>query len=422
MKAHAVVVGGGVMGVSIALHLARRFDPLSQPVVLLEKSQLAAGSSGRSGGILRQHYSSANLASMARDSLKVYSTFARTTGRSIGFQQTGVLVLARSEEDVVLIRRNVAMMIELGIETHCLDSDEIRLLVPGLELEDDTIGAWEPDSGVVDPVKTVEGLAELAKSHGATTRIGLGADGLRIVDGAVVGVETADGLIETGTVILATGPWTGALLARAGIELPLRVVRPEQHFMEMPAAPPGKVGTQMLPTAPTGCDTEERIGPLEEEPPPAAHPVIVDFENGLYARCDSLQGRTRIGSMDTSADAVVEDPDALDEQVSESFRKWARETLEDRFPVYRDCEDLESLASIYTLTPDDQAVIGELPEVAGLFVVSGFSGHGFKLAPSIGEGVAQLVTGEPLSAFDPEVFSPTRFDKETVVEGRGFGL
>jgi glycine/D-amino acid oxidase-like deaminating enzyme len=130
---------------------------------------------------------------MARDSLKVYSTFARTTGRSIGFQQTGVLLLARSDEDIALVRRNVAMMAELGIDTHCLDADEIRLLVPGLEVEDDTVGAWEPDGGVVDPVKTVEGLAELAKSHGATTRVGLGADGLRVIDGAVAGVETADG-------------------------------------------------------------------------------------------------------------------------------------------------------------------------------------------------------------------------------------
>jgi glycine/D-amino acid oxidase-like deaminating enzyme len=190
----------------------------------------------------------------------------------------------------------------------------------------------------------------------------------------------------------------------------------------MPAAPPGKVGTQVLSSLPTGPDTDERLGPLQEEPPPAAHPVLIDFENGLYARCDSLQNRTRVGNMNIAADETVVDPDRLDERVSERFRRWARDTIEDRMPVYRDCEDLESLAGIYTLTPDDQAIIGELPGVSGLYVVSGFSGHGFKLAPSIGEGVAQLVTGEPVSAFDPEFFSPTRFANQRVSTGRGFGL
>lgn len=427
MKAHAVVIGGGVMGCSIAWHLACRLDPLSQPVVLLEKTSLAAGSSGRSGAILRQHYASSELAGMARDSLRAYAGLARTTGRSIGFRRTGVLLLARTPEDVARVRANVELMRGLGIDTRVVDADEVRRLVPGIQVDDDTVGAWEPEGGTVDPAQTVEAFAALAKTRGATVREGLGAEGLAVEDGRVVGVETAEGTIETGTAIVATGPWTGRFLARLGVDLPLRVVRPEQHFIEMPSAP---AGAAALSSAAQGGaeelegELDERLGPLEPELAPAAHPVLLDVANGLYARCDPDRGRTRIGDMDTGTDAEVSDPDALDEEVSERFRAWAHDTLGARLPTYADRADLDSLAGLYTLTPDDQAVIGAAPPPApeGLVVVAGFSGHGFKLAPSIGEGVAQLVLGEPVSAFDPAFFAPGRFRDRPVEAGRGFGL
>ena len=190
----------------------------------------------------------------------------------------------------------------------------------------------------------------------------------------------------------------------------------------MPPAPLGAV-TASAVTDEESIDPElaEKLGPVEE-PPPAAHPVILDFANGMYIRCDSEHGRTRIGDMDTSTDDGVDDPDRLDESVDEEFRAWARRTAVERMPVYRDSGDLDPLAGIYTMTPDDQAVIGKLPDVRGLVVASGFSGHGFKLAPSIGEGVAQLVLGEPVSAYDTTVFEPMRFAERAVVTGRGFGL
>src|SRR6185295_12299549 len=119
MKAKVVIVGGGVMGVAIAWHCARRADPLTQPVVLLEKKALAAGASGRSGAILRQHYSDRVVAAMARDSLKVYSMLEQKTGRSIGFQQCGLITLAApsNPDDIALVERNIAMQQEIGIDT-----------------------------------------------------------------------------------------------------------------------------------------------------------------------------------------------------------------------------------------------------------------------------------------------------------------
>jgi len=127
--------------------------------------------------------------------------------------------------------------------------------------------------------------------------------------------------------------------------------------------------------------------------------------------------------MDSSRDDDVPDPDRVDEVVSDEFRAWARSSLESRLPDYAKRRDVGSMVGLYTMTPDSQALIGPIPGVPGLFVVSGFSGHGFKLAPSIGEGVAQMLEGQPVSAFDVGFFSPTRFrEARETSRGRGFGL
>src|SRR5262249_42454105 len=158
VKAKVVIVGGGVMGVSIAWHAAARADPVEEPVVLLEKKSLAAGSSGKSGAILRQHYSQREVAAMARDSLQVYTDFERKTGRSIGSQKTGVLTVAGPDrpEDVALVERNVAMQISIGIDTRRVEAGEMRRLVTGISVRDGSVGAFEPGGGGVDPVATVE--------------------------------------------------------------------------------------------------------------------------------------------------------------------------------------------------------------------------------------------------------------------------
>jgi len=424
MKAKFVIVGGGVMGVSIAWHAASRADSLEEPIVLLEKKALAAGSSGRSGAILRQHYSQREVAAMARDSLKVFAAFEKRTGRSIGFQRTGVLTIASPNrpEDLALIRRNVEMQVSIGIDTRLVDAAEMRRLVPGMSIGDGSIGAYEPGGGGVDPVATVHAFAALAREKGAVTKIGVGATGLLVRGDRVCGVETEDGRIEAETVVVAAGPWTRKLLARAGVDLPLRAVKPEQLFLEMP--PPAKK-----------TDDDEGEGPtilahglrtLE----PAAHPVVLDLEHGFYARCESHPSPlgfagplTRVGRMDYAEDEEIQDPDAVDDTVGDAFRAWAREGISARIGAYRDRPEVGASCGMYTLSPDAQALIGPLQELPGLILVSGFSGHGFKLSPSIGEGVAQMLRGEPVSAFDPAFFDPGRFRRGARTgDVRAFGL
>jgi glycine/D-amino acid oxidase-like deaminating enzyme len=427
MKAKCVIVGGGVMGVSIAWHAASRADSIEEPIVLLEKKALAAGSSGRSGAILRQHYSQPEVAAMARDSLKVFASFEKKTGRSIGFQRTGVLTVASPvrSEDVALIRRNVAMQVSVGIDTRLVDAAEMRRLVPGISVAEGSVGAFEPDGGGVDPVATVHAFAALAREKGAVTKVGVGATEILVRDGRAVGVETEDGPIEAEKVVVAAGPWTRTLLARAGVDLPLRAVKPEQLFLATAERAKAAKSDEDQGEGPTIL-AHGRVA-LE----PAAHPVVLDLEHGFYARCEShpsplgfASPRTRVGRMDYANDEEVEDPDAVGDAVDEAFRAWARKGIASRLPAYRDRPELGAFCGMYTLTPDAQAVIGPLNDLPGLIVVSGFSGHGFKLAPSIGEGVAQMLWDEPLSAFDAEFFDPERFRNERARTGsaRAFGL
>jgi glycine/D-amino acid oxidase-like deaminating enzyme len=416
-----VVVGGGIMGASIALHLARRLDAVEAPVVLLERRALGAGSSGRSGAVLRQFYSDRELVAMARDSLRDYAGFEFSTGRPIGFTRCGVATIASRSNPAAagLVERNAALMRSLGIDARLLGARELRELVPGIAARDDTVAVHEPDAGYVDPQRTVEALAAVARSSGATIRTGAEVTAIAIERGRALGVETRDGRIEAEHVVVAAGPWTRALLRRAGFDLPLRVIRPEQHFVEMPSAR-ASASTYEPPLAPE-ADVDPRFSRLSEPAP--AHPVLLDLENDFYTRCEPALGRTRVGAMSYGRDLELEDPDALDERVSEGFQRWARAALSRRMPEYGNRPDVGAQAAWYTLTPDAQAIIGPIAGLEGLTVVSGFSGHGFKLAPSVGRGVAQMVLGEPVTAFSPDFFSPARLPArgERAWSGR-FGL
>ena len=435
VKAKVVVVGGGVMGTSIAMHLANRLDPIEDPIVLLERApRLAAGSSGRSGAILRQQYADLEVARMARNSLADYSSFMVRTGRDIGFRKTGVLTLAgpRAPEWMARVRSNVEALRADGVKTELVDAAKIRELFPGIAISDEVIGAWEPNAGFLDPVATVEAFAAIARTRGAITRLGVEVRELLIESGRVVGVETSEGRVDAEQVVLVAGPWTCGLLKRAGIVAPLRAVRPEQHFLTMPKG--GE--SRRIRSAPDLFSFDDEDSAHEMDPlaridseadarkssATVAHPVIIDLELGFYSRCVPEQEVTRIGRIEYDSDAVLDDPDQLDEEVSAEMKRWSREVLAARLPVYRDLPDVASEAALYTLTPDAQALLGPIRGVNGLFIASGFSGHGFKLAPAVGEGMCQLVLGEPVTAFDADFFSPARFDGRTPQWGGNFGL
>lgn len=418
MRAHTLIVGGGVMGVSIAAHLAARLDPVSEPIVLLERRRLGAGSSGRSGAVLRAFYSSRELIGMARDSLREYARFESSYGRAIGFTRCGVLSIAGTPAQAELARRNHELMRDCAVRSELVDPAQMRALVAGLEVGEHALGVWEPDGGFVDPQRTVEAFAALARDRGATIREQAEVVRIQVEDGRVVHVADESECYDVQQVVFAAGPWSNRVLAQCGCELPLRTVRPEQHFLRMPSVRAASRSSAEPHASADGI--EARFAPPAEPAP--AHPVLLDLERGYYTRCEPGRGRTRVGALDYERDRVLRDADELDEHVSDEFRRWARERLVSRLPRYLDQPDDGAQAAWYTLTPDAQALIGPCPGLSNAFVATGFSGHGFKLAPSIGEGVAQMLTGAPVSAFEPHFFAPARFDAKPQAWSGQFGL
>jgi len=383
-----VVVGGGVMGAAIALALAERG---AGRIWLLEKSHPAAGSSGKSGAILRQHYSHPETVRMAREGLHAYRDFAARTGRDIGFTRHGMVFLV-DPRDADALRANVAMQRAEGVPTEVVDEDELAHREPRGFYPEGALAAWEDDAGSVDPRRAVEAMVAEAESRGVILVQGETVSGLRRRDDTVTGVETSHGGLDAAHVVLATGPWSAARFTEWGLPLPLRVVRPQQAFLE----PPAGFGDPI--------------------------PIFADLTLGTYWKPEGAR-HTRVGWVYTSDDASVDDPDHYDEGVDGVFVAEARRRVGERLPGYRRATAWGGCAALYTMTPDDHAVVGPPPGLGGVTVATGFSGHGFKLAPAVGRGVAEwIVDGQP-RAFPAAFFAADRFGSEREITPRyRFGL
>lgn len=430
MRARTVIVGGGVVGISIALHTSRRTDPLKEPVMLLTRGDLGSGPSAKSGAVLGQFYGTRNTAGMARDSLRYYCGIEDNTGRSLGFIRTGVLTLAkrRTPEGLAKLRELIHMQDSIGIDVLCVDAQEMRELVRGIEIPDDALGAWEPTAGCLDPQRSIQALTTLARNRGSVIRANTPVSRILTRDGKVVGVETDEGEIQCQQVVVAAGPWTNCLLNPLGVDLPIQGVRAELGYMACTedAPEPADIESQFVVAGveASGATTfftgdplssrvsEHDLGANPGEAPnagKAAHPVITDPEQGFYARCDPLHRRVIVGRRGRAGFEHVEDPDNFSGTVGEGFSEWAREMLESRMPQYEEVHDVGAECGLFTMSPDNQPLLGACDAVEGLFVATAFSGHSFTFAPSVGEGLAQMLTGEPVSAFETEVFSPQRY-------------
>jgi len=428
MKAKTAIVGGGLMGTSIAWHLAQRTDGLRETVVVCEKGEIGGGASGRAGAVLSQVHADIGMAGMARDSLKFYAGFEGRSGRSIGFQACGVVTLPAksSEEDRARFAAQEAGFEAIGIQIELLDAEELRRRVPGIQVDDGTQAFFEPGAGYLDPARAMAAISALARDQGAVLRTGCEVDEIVFEDGRVVGLITSQGEVETNQVVVAAGPWTASLLARAEVDLPLRLLRTHQYHVARPKqCADGTSGT--CPTDPTDLsqtwirgfdaqhvgrevlerDLEERFMDENEESP--RHPVIVDREHGILVRCEPVQDRTRVLDIGRRHVEDVIDPEIEGGSAPSAFGAWAKAALESRLSGYMGLESVGSDTSWENHTPDELPLVGEVEGAEGLWVVAGFGQRGYEFAPSIGEGMAQLLSDKPVSAFDPGRFRPARF-------------
>lgn len=370
-----VIIGGGVMGASIAYHLARHG---ATNVTLLERQGLGNGTTGRSGAIVRQHYSNDFTIRMARESLRVFEHFAEIVGGDCGFTTTGMLVLAGTD-DVDAISANVQLQQAQGVKTQMIPPQEITALAPGYSSEGAVAGCYEEDAGVADPMATTHCFAARARQLGATIREGVEATRLVTEGERVIGVGTVDGVIETDTVIVAANVWSRALVEPLGIALPIMPTRHPMVALRRPDSSGGRMGM---------------------------HSVCLDMTRAIYLRPD-LGGITLVGS--TENVFTRSDPDHYAQGLNEEEIAFFHTNAGDCFPALKRAVPRGSWAGIYDDTPDFHPILDRLPGYDGLFCAAGFSGHGFKLSPIIGHWMAEFV----LTGQKPADMHPLSFERFT---------
>ncbi len=430
MRARTVIVGGGVVGISIALHAARRSDPLKEPVMLLESKTIGEGSDSLSGAVLSQYFATRDAGGMARDSLRYYRGIEERTARSLGYLASGALTLptGSSEADRTRLRQTVEMLGTLGVEIDIVEAARIRELFPGIQIEDGAIGAWEPSAGCLDPNRALNAMTTLARNRGAVIREGTGVDRLIVEEGRVVGVETSDGRIDCDDVVIASGSGTRKLLAPLGVDLPIEFVRAEYCYMGSTVEQPDEAALEssMVTAGPEASGATGwypggfvRQAEADGDHPDSfaqesqalriAHPVLTDPDKGFYIRCDPLNSRVTVGRRGEASFRTVDDPDTFDPSVSQEFLAWARGVVAERLPEYADVHELGAETRLFTRMPDGEPLLGSVASLPGLHVACALSTQGFTLAPSVGEGIAQMILGEPNSAFEAEPYSPMRY-------------
>jgi sarcosine oxidase subunit beta len=352
--ATVVVVGAGVEGLSTAHALVARGIT---DVTVVDRGEVGAGMTSRSSGIVRCHYGVASLAAMAWRSLPVLADAEERLGDTAGFHRTGYLV-GVGAVNVAALEANVAMQRGLGIDVDLVDHDRAAGLWPAAELDDFAAFAYEPLGGYGDGYQTAQAFAGAARRGGAVIRTRHAVAALEAGPAGVSGVVLADGRrLGADVVVVAAGAWSPPLLAPHGIDLPVRAQR-----------------AQIIVVDP-GC----ALGPV---------PAFSDLVSLQYLRPEGTASLL-VGDSDHRV-AEWADPDRYRNRVDDDHLHTAVTKLDHRFPKLAAPTLTSSYSGCYDVTPDYNPVIGATP-VAGLYVAAGFSGHGYKIAPAVGELVADVI-------------------------------
>lgn len=384
--ADAIVIGGGINGCCTAYQLAMRGV---KRVLLIEKGHIAGGPTGRSSGIVRQHYSHETLAAMARDSVKVWTDFGERIGGDAGFVACGVVFMG-GPKDADAIRATVAMQQRIGIDVVELSASALTGMEPALFSDDIACGAFEPGGGYADPALAANSFAEAAERAGVTILKKTTVTALTTHGGRIRGVVTDKGAIASPVVINVAGPWGGRIAAMGGARIPLTVSRHPVVILQRP---------------------NQWSGPT---------PVWGDLATGWYFKPER-HGTIMVGSVRDVDDEVSPEDHNTVPTFAET-EEYSSAILH-RFPAMEDGAAHGGWAGLYDVTPDYQPVIDKMPGVEGFYSAVGFSGHGFKIGPAVGVAVAELVLDGACRSYDLGIFRYSRFDEQQSSRGAyGFGI
>ena len=376
-RAKVVVVGAGIMGLATAWNLARRG---LTDVLVVDRSYLCAGASGRNGGGVRAQFSTETNIRLMRESIAICREFAATMGINVWFRQGGYLFLARSDAKAEALEASVALQNRCGLPTRLLEPRDALRYVPELSVEGVTRASFNPEDGVVFPWAFVWGYAKAAQDLGVEIAPFTDVAGLVIEGSRVTGVRLRptrlgqmtrneevvpageEFVVECDELVVCAGAWSPEIARMAGLSLPNK---PHRHEI---------------------CSTE----PLK----PWLKPLVADLTNGLYFS-QSTRGEI-VGGI--GQDRV---PEGIDQRSSVEFLAKYSRSLVRAVPRLARVKVLRQWAGCYDLTPDANPIVGRVKEPENLTLACGFMGHGFMMAPVMGRLLAEHVhTGQTSELFE----------------------
>lgn len=367
-SAEVVIVGGGIIGVSIAYYLAKKG---MREVVLLERGMMGEGATGKCAGGIRTQFSTEINIRLSLLSLKVFEHFKEEFGVDPEFNPAGYLFLAVRKRQWAILKTNAQLMKTMGLDVELLGPSEIRGRWPFLRVDDLLGGSYSKSDGYAGPYEILQGFAKGARELGATLIEGAEVTKIHRKRERVQAVEMATGeRIVTPLVINAAGPYASRVAAMVGVELLVKPLRRQLFF----------------------TDVFEEL--------PALFPLVIDLEHGWYMRREG-KGLLLAGPEDAQS--------SFNEKVDFGGQEWTAARSLHRVPILQRARIVRGLAGLYDISPDHHAILGPFPEIKGFVCANGFSGHGFQHSPAIGILIAELIAEGRSKTVDIYPLRPHRF-------------
>lgn len=377
--ADVVIIGGGIVGSSIAYHLTEM--GCKNVLVVERETRQGLGSTGKSMGGVRAQFSTTVNIQMSLHSIPFFANFEEATGYPSGYKGHGYLFVATRPAHMDYLRANYERQVALGLKgVALLEAADIARMLPQLRSDDIVGGSFCQTDGFVDPHSVMTGFMERAVENGATLWRGAEVTGIDIEQGAVAGVQTAQGAVATRTVVNAAGPWAAEVARLAGLDLPVEPLR-----------------RMLVPTE-----------PFPGLPDPL--PMVIDMSTGFHFRREGL-------GLLLAWNDPAETP-GFKTNFDPAFIETILTHAANRVPSFVDLavNPRRCWAGLYEMTPDHHAVIGPAPGLRGLFLANGFSGHGVMHSPATGRILAELILHGECRLLDARPLGAERFAEGRLIE------
>jgi len=371
--ADVVIIGGGIIGLSIAYHLGLRKPG---KILLLEKGQLGEGSTSRCVGGIRTQFSTEINILFSLESVKVFDRFEEEFGVDPEFRKIGYLFLAATESEVEVFKENIELQKRFHIPVQYLTPDEIGEQWPYLKMDDILGGTFCPSDGYAGPNEVLSGFVRGAKRVGVTFNEGEEVRDILVEGGRVTGVRTDGGEISSPVVVNAGGPYASFVGELAGIKIPVKPLR-----------------RQVFVTAPFHL-TERSV------------PLTIDFHRGWYFRRE-VDGFLLSGPLDREP--------GLNTSIDYEAMVEASENATYRVPAFENARIARGWAGLYEISPDNHAILGKVPGLEGLILANGFSGHGFQHSPAVGRVISEVIVDGEATTINISSLSIERFEKGELI-------